>query len=228
SKPGPLSGGEAQRVALARALVIEPHVLLLDEPLSALDVSAKTRIRALLRSLLRGFDGVALVVTHDPIDAMTLGDRIVIIESGRVTHDATHEQVRVAPRTSYAADLVGVNLFAGRLEVTAEGAMIRTPTGDVACGTPDGVDEWVEGAMGILRPADVSLFLERPAGSARNVLPGPVTSVSVEGERARIGVGSSPPVVAEITLGSLRELGIAEGVTVWASFKALEVRVVLP
>ncbi len=228
AKPASLSGGEAQRVALARALVTEPRLLLLDEPLTALDVSAKTRIRALLRRVLAGFGGVALIVTHDPVDAMTLAERLVVIEGGRVTHDATPEQVRAAPRTRYAADLVGVNLFVGRLEPGQGAAVLRTADGDVACGAPEGFDEPVDDTLGILRPADVSLFLEPPSGSARNVFAGLVSFISVEGDRARVGVGSAPPVVAEITVASLRGLGLLEGMRVWASFKALEVRVVLP
>ncbi len=228
ARPSSLSGGEAQRVALARALVTEPRLLLLDEPLSALDITAKSRIRTLLRRVLASFGGVAVLVTHDPVDAMTLAGRIVVLEDGRVTQDATPEQVRAAPRTRYAADLVGVNLFAGRLEPDPAGTAIRTASGDVFCDAPDGTHGPVQGAMGIVRPADVSVFLDRPAGSARNVFSGPIEFITIEGERARVGVGSAPPVVAEITTASLQRLGLVEGKMVWASFKALEVRVVLP
>ncbi|MGH2727529.1 MAG: ABC transporter ATP-binding protein, partial [Actinomycetota bacterium] len=174
ARPATLSGGEAQRVALARALIIKPRLLLLDEPLTGLDVSARTRIRSLLRRVLTGFDGVAIIVTHDPVDAMTLADRIVVIEDGRMTQTGTPAELRSAPRTRYAADLVGVNLFAGRLALDEGIAVIRTAEGDVFCDAPEGTTEAVEGAMGIVRPADVSLFLERPAGSARNLFPGPI------------------------------------------------------
>ena len=228
AKPSTLSGGEAQRVALARALVTKPRLLLLDEPLAALDVSAKTRIRALLRRMLSTFGGAAVIVTHDPIDAMTLAERLVVLEDGRMTQTGTREEIRAAPRTRYAADLVGVNLFTGTLRPGPGAATLETPDGNVACVAPDDVDEPVVNALGILRPADVSLSLTPPAGSARNVFPGPITFVSVEGDRARIGVGSRPPVVAEITTASLRELALTEGMRAWASFKALEVRVVLP
>ncbi|TMK19476.1 MAG: ABC transporter ATP-binding protein [Actinobacteria bacterium] len=224
-RPGRLSGGEAQRVALARALVGDPRLLLLDEPLSALDVSAKTAIRALLGRELKTFGGVAIVITHDPVDAMTLAGRLVLIEGGRVTQSGTPEEIRVAPRTPYAADLVGVNLFAGRLERGSDGASIVTEDGVVACVAGpelrDGGD-----VLGIVRPADVSLHTARPEGSARNVFTGTVRFVSVDGERARIGIASGPPLVAEVTAASLRTLGLDEGSTVWASFKALEVRVV--
>jgi molybdate transport system ATP-binding protein len=228
AKPPSLSGGEAQRVALARALVTEPRLLLLDEPLTALDVSAKTRMRSLLRRVLGAFDGVAVLVSHDPVDAMTLADRIVVIEHGRVTQSGTPDELRAAPRTRYAADLVGVNLFVGRLEPAEGAAILQTPGGEIACGAPEGFKERVDGAMGILRPADVSLYLDRPSGSARNVLSGPIAFINIDGERARVGVGASPEIVAEITVASLRGLGLVEGMAAWASFKALEVNVVLP
>ena len=136
--------------------------------------------------------------------------------------------MRAAPRTRYAADLVGVNLFVGRLEIGSGTSLIRTAQGDVVCGSPEAVAGPIDGAMGILRPSDVSLFLERPTGSARNVLSGPVSFISIEGDRARIGIASLPPVVAEITAASLDRLRLREGMTVWAAFKALEVRLVLP
>ena len=228
AKPSTLSGGEAQRVALARALVTGPRLLLLDEPLAALDVSAKTRIRALLRRVLSSFGGVTVVVTHDPIDAMTLADRLVVLEQGRMTHNGTPSEIRAAPRTAYAADFVGVNMFSGILVPGPGAATLRTVDGDVACAAPEGAVASVEGAIGIVKPADVSLSSAAPGGSARNAFQGPISFISVEGERARVGVGSAPPVVAEITTASLRELGLVEGMRVWASFKALEVRVVLP
>ncbi|MGH2725353.1 MAG: ABC transporter ATP-binding protein, partial [Actinomycetota bacterium] len=228
AKPSTLSGGQSQCVALARALAPKPRLLLLDEPLAALDVSAKTRIRAVLRRVLTGFKRTAIIVTHDPVDAMTLADRIVVIEGGRVTQIGTAAELRAAPRTRYAADLVGVNLFVGRLAIEGGAALIHTPDGDVFCDPPEETTAPVDGAMGIVRPADVSLFLERPAGSARNLFPGPISFITIEGERARVGVGSAPPVVAEITGSSLSRLALVEGMNVWASFKALEVRVVLP
>jgi len=230
AKPARLSGGEAQRVALARALVGEPRLLLLDEPLSALDVTSRTTIRALLRRELAAFGGIAIVVTHDPVDAMTLAERLVIVEDGRVTQTGSPEEIREAPRTPYAADLVGVNLFAGALEDATDGtALIRTADGVVASVPPAGFDRRAgQQVLGLLRPADVSLHLDRPEGSARNVFEGSVRFVTVEDDRVRVGVASSPPLVAEVTSASLRAMGIREGVRVWASFKALEVRVVEP
>src|SRR6266508_1701692 len=221
ARPADLSGGEAQRVALARALIREPRLLLLDEPLAALDVRARTHGRALLRRELVGFAGVRLLVTHDPVEALKL------VEDGRVTQIGTPGEVRAAPRTPYAAELVGMNLFTGRLERLEAGAgRLVTSDGDVVVAWPPGIGGALEPVIGLLRPADVSLHVRPPEGaSARNVLTGSVTSVSVEGERARVRIDASPPLVAEVTLGSVERLSIREGTRLWASFKAVEVRV---
>jgi len=230
ARPGELSGGEAQRVALARALVHRPRLLLLDEPLSSLDVRARTEIRTLVRSALAAFDGVRVLVTHDPVEAMTLADELVLLEDGRVTQTGTPEQIRTAPRTPYAAELVGLNLFQGRLVRLDDGAgRIETADGDVVVAWPsDAGADGADGVLALLRPSDVSLYRSRPEGSARNVLQGRVTSVSIEAERARIRIASSPPLVAEVTPGSVTRLGLTEGLEVWASFKAVEVTVLVP
>jgi len=227
ARPADLSGGEAQRVALARALIHGPRLLLLDEPLASLDVRARTHVRALVRRELLAFPGVRLLVTHDPVEAMSLVDRMVLVEEGRITQIGTPAEVRAAPRTQYAAELVGVNLFAGRLEPLEAGAgCIVTPEGDVVVAWPADAERGMVAVIGMLRPADVSLHVRPPEGaSARNVLPGIVGSVSVEGERARVRIDCSPPLVAEVTLGSVDRLGIREGTQLWASFKAVEVRV---
>jgi molybdate transport system ATP-binding protein len=227
ARPADLSGGEAQRVALARALIREPRLLLLDEPLAALDVRARTQVRALVRRELMGFAGVRLLVTHDPVEAMSLADRMVLVENGRVTQIGTPAEVRSGPRTSYAAELVGVNLFTGRLERLEAGAgRLVTSDGDVVVAWPPGIGGALESVIGLLRPSDVLLHVRPPEGaSARNVLVGTVTSVSVEGERSRVRIDASPPLVAEVTLGSVERLGIREGTQLWASFKAVEVRV---
>jgi molybdate transport system ATP-binding protein len=229
ARPRDLSGGEAQRVALARALVAEPKLLLLDEPLSALDVRARTQTRALLHKALAEFPGVRLLVTHDPVEAMTLADRMILLEDGSVTQIGTALEIRTAPRTRYAADLVGVNFFEGRLERLDESAgRIVTPVGEVAVAWPEGPEAMGESVIGILRPADVVLHTARPEGSARNVLQGSISHIAVESERARVHVESSPPIIAEVTLGSIERLELREGTHVWASFKAVEVRVLPP
>jgi molybdate transport system ATP-binding protein len=234
ARPKDLSGGEAQRVALARALIHEPRLLLMDEPTSSLDVRTRNEIRPLIRSILDGFAGVRVLVTHDPVEAMTLADRIVVLEGGRMTQRGTPDELRRAPRTAFVADLVGVNLFAGRLEpleedpgagrvVTADGA------GRLVVPWPDNLRRGpVEDVLAVLRPADVVLHVFEPEGSARNVLQGSIAEISVEGERARVRLTSSPAIVAEVTRGSVQRLDLHEGGTAWASFKAVEVSLVLP
>jgi molybdate transport system ATP-binding protein len=230
ARPRDLSGGEAQRVALARALAGSPRLLLLDEPLSALDVRARSEIRSLLRSILARFEGIRVLVTHDPVEAMTLADRLVLLEEGRVTQVGTPDEIRAAPRTPYAAELVGVNLFVGRLVPLEPGVgQMETAHGDVVVGWPQGASGPVDGAIGLLRPVDVSLHTVRPrAGSARNVVEGVVTGLAREADRVRVRVTGAPPLAAEVTPGSSEALDLREGARVWASFKALEVRVVLP
>jgi molybdate transport system ATP-binding protein len=227
AEPRDLSGGEAQRVALARALVAEPALLLLDEPLSALDVGAGARLREILRDELERFPGIRILITHDPVEAFTMADRLVIVEDGRVTQIGTPEEIRSAPRSRYAADLVGVNAVRGVLEPIGEGTgRLISSEGTLVVPWP----EWyVEGeVVGIVRPIDVTLWPDRPQGSARNVLSGRVTSVAVERDRARVRLATAPPLVAEVTLGSVERLRLRSGVEVWASFKAVEVELLPP
>jgi molybdate transport system ATP-binding protein len=225
ARPAELSGGEAQRVALARALIAEPALLLLDEPLSALDVGARVRTRDLIREELARFPGVRVLVTHDPVEASTLADRLVLLEEGRVTQIGTPEEIRTTPRSRYAADLVGVNSFEGHLTRVEDGAgRLATRDGDVVVPWPEGFEDG--DVIGLLRPADVTISLQPPEGSARNAFPGRVGSIAIEGDRARVRVATSPPLVAELTVGSVGRLGLGEGSEVWASFKAVEVRVI--
>lgn len=230
ARPRDLSGGEGQRVAIARALIGEPRLLLLDEPTSSLDVRARGRIRPLIRETLEAFPGVRVLVTHDPIEAMTMADELVVIEEGRVSQAGTASDLRETPRSTYVAELVGVNLFAGRLEPIDPGAgRLVTPDGELVVAWPSDVPAHpTDGVLATLRPTDVVVHTAAPdAGSARNVLRGSIVSVSMEGERARVRIASSPPIVAEVTLGSVDRLDLREGLDVWASFKAVELRLTL-
>jgi molybdate transport system ATP-binding protein len=223
AKPRELSGGERRRVSLARALATDPRLLLLDEPLAGVDVTARGQIRSLLREVTRGFDGVVVLVAHDPLDALTLADRVVIMEAGRLTQEGTPDQIRAAPRSPYAADLVGVNLFTGVLEPLEDGAAtLRSAAGAITV-SPNRASEHGAAAFATLRPADVSLHLERPEGSARNVFEGTVDEIAVDADRARVRLGTEPPLIAEVTAGSVSRLSLAPGTHVWASFKAVEV-----
>lgn len=225
TKPNALSGGQRQRVALARALAPEPRLLLLDEPFSNVDVSARAGLRALVREVTAAFDGATVLVAHDPIDALTLADRVTLMESGRQTQTGTPEEIRAAPRSAYAADLVGVNLFSGTLEPLPDGAArLRTAHGAIVVAPETRIDRPVP-AIATLKPIDVALHAAEPEGSPRNVVHGPIGEIAIDGERARIRVDGEPPLTAEITAGSLARLGLAVGADVWASFKAVEVSV---
>jgi molybdate transport system ATP-binding protein len=183
----------------------------------------------MLRSTLAGFTGVRILVTHDPVEAMTLAERLVVMEDGRVTETGSASEIRSAPRTEYAAALVGLNLFRGRLQRIEPGVgILRTTPGDVVVAWPGTVEAPDEDVVGLLRPGDVSLYRARPEGSARNAVHGTVSSISLEGDRARIRIDGQPPLIADVTPGSVTRLGLAEGVAVWASFKAMEVSLVMP
>ncbi len=227
-RPTRLSGGQAQLVALARALVGGPRLLLLDEPLAALAVQARERVRAIVRETLSGFEGPRILVTHEPSEAMSLADRLILMEGGRITQVGTPGDIATAPRTEYAADLVGLNLFVGRLVPAGEGVgMLETGGSPLVVAWPRELDPEVDQEVtAVLRPSDVALFPARPEGSSRNVLRGTITAITQQHDRSRVRVASRPPLVAEVTPASVSRLGLAEGRTVWASFKALEVRVV--
>ncbi|HEY7440072.1 MAG TPA: ABC transporter ATP-binding protein [Acidimicrobiia bacterium] len=217
SKPKALSGGQAQRVALARALATEPVLLLLDEPLAALDQSARGAVRRELRARLATFRGLRLLVTHDPLDAAVLADRLVIIEEGHVVQRGTFAEVAARPRSRYVAELVGVNLLRG----TAHGGLLDLPGG----GTLAASDAASGNALAVVHPRSVALHRARPEGSPRNVNEGPVESIELLGDRVRVRVGGRVPLVAEITPSALRELQLAEGALVWTSVKATDIDV---
>jgi len=216
ARPPELSGGQARRVALARTFATEPMVLLLDEPFAALDQSVRAVMRRELRSDLAAFAGARLVVTHDPVDAAALADRLVVIEHGHVVQDGTFAEVSARPRSPYVADLAGVNLLRGR----AHGSRVELPDGAlVVAGAPDG------DVFAVIHPRAVALHRDRPAGSPRNVVAGRVRTVERVGDRVRVDVDGSPRLVAEITPAALAELGLEESVPVWASVKATEITV---
>jgi molybdate transport system ATP-binding protein len=221
ARPKTLSGGEAQRVALARAIVHRPRLLLLDEPSSGLDVRGRAELRPVLMDTLAAFSGVRVLVTHDPVEAMTLADRVVILEGGRVTQQGTFDDVRRTPGSRYAAELAGVNLFAGRLEPLDGGAgRLVTREGDVVVGWPEDLPRLaLDDVTGTLRPSDVVVHAAAPGPiSARNVWRGAVEDLAIYGERVRLRIASQPPLVAELTAGSVNQLGLVRGTEVWASF----------
>jgi len=215
AKPGSMSGGQQQRVAMARALVTDPKLLLLDEPLAALDVSTKTDVRRLLREVLRESVAANVLVTHDLLDAVALGDRMVVIGDGKIVQTGTPAEVTSRPRSRYVADLVGVNLLRG----TAGGHQVRLPSGGTIV-TADEVDGDVYVAI---QPHAVSLHRAEPEGSPRNVWQGSVNGTDLLGDRVRIHIDGPVPLVAEVTIAAVGELGLRDGVDVFAAVKATEV-----
>jgi molybdate transport system ATP-binding protein len=211
-----LSGGQAQRVALARALAISPRLLLLDEPLSALDATTRAATRRDLVRHLREHDGVRLVVTHDPVEALALADRLIVLEAGRVVQSGTSEEIRVRPRSRYVADLVGVNLFHGR----ATGGVVQLAGAAVV--SADAIDGDV---FALVHPSAVALHMARPEGTPRNVWSGTVVALDLEGDRVRVTIDGAVPLSADVTPAAVADLGLVPGTEVWASVKATEVAV---
>jgi molybdate transport system ATP-binding protein len=204
-------------VALARALAYGPHVLLLDEPLAALDVSTKDELRRLLREPLGEQPVTRVLVTHDPIDALTLADRLVIVESGTVMQSGTAADIVGHPATAYVADLVGVNLLLG---TGARGTVTLDDGGELAAvAVPDGP------VRVVVHPRAVSISVTRPQTSARNVWPGRIEDLDQRGEVVRVRVGGPPAIVAEVTAGAVAALGLRRTMEVWVSVKATEVAV---
>lgn len=217
AKPDELSGGQRQRVALARALAHDPRLLLLDEPLAALDVTTRADVRRDLKRHLASFPGLRLVVTHDPLEAAALADRLVVMEEGRLVQTGTPAEVTERPRSQYVADLVGVNLLSGR----ADHGSVRTPGGSVlAAAAAESGD-----VFAVIHPRAIALHQRRPEGSPRNVWPGRVTGIELMGGRVRVRIEGAVPVVAEVTPAAIRELELEEGGEVWLSFKATDVGV---
>lgn len=214
AKPRRLSGGQAQRVALARALATRPRLLLLDEPLAALDARTRLDVRARLRHHLADFDAVAVLVTHDPLDAMVLADRLVVVEHGRVVQEGTPAAIARRPRTDYIAHLVGLNLYQGH----ADGHTVRLGSGTEVTTT----DVLSGPAFVAFPPGAVTLHPERPRSSARNVWRGTVTGLDSHGDRVRVAVGGELPLTADLTTAAVAELGLHPGTSVWASVKAAQ------
>ena len=192
-RPRELSGGQAQRVAIARALATDPDVLLLDEPFTGLDVSAQMALRNELGEHLRDFTGVTLLVTHDAIDAVTLADRVLVLDEGRVAQVGPPAEVAAEPRTPHVARLVGLNLV------------------------PDG-DELIA-----FTPDAVTVSLSEPEGSSRLRWCGTVASLAPHGDAVRLLVHASPDLLADLTPAAAAELGLVPGREVWLSAKATAV-----
>jgi len=209
-----LSGGESQRVALLRAIAGTPDLLLLDEPTSSLDVHARTLVRADLVNLIGGFTGATVLVTHDPVEAMTVARRMLVLDSGRVAQVGSVAEVVQRPRTEFVARLAGLTVVAG----TAQGHVV-----DLDGGGSLFLGESAQGRVFVaIPPRGVSLHRSRPEGSARNAWSVRVTSIEAVGELGRVSLAGAPSVVADVTMSALAELGATPGMQLWASIKAAE------
>jgi molybdate transport system ATP-binding protein len=213
-KPRQLSGGQAQRVALARALAVRPALLLLDEPLAALDARTRLDTRAELHRHLADHPGATLLVTHDPLDALVLADRLVIVEDGRMVQQGDAASVTARPRTDYVARLVGLNLYRGR----ADGNTVLV--GDAF--TLAVADRLDGDAFVAFAPSAVALHPHRPDGSPRNTWSATITGIQRHGDNLRVLLAGPIDVAADITPAAAAHLHLAPGRTVWAAVKAAE------
>jgi len=220
SRPDQLSGGQAQRVALARALASEPKLLLLDEPLAALDAGTRVEVRRELRRHLGGFAGSAVLVTHDPVDAYTLADRVVIVEHGQVVQDGSFVEIAAHPRSPYVAELVGVNLLTGSMM----GGLFAVDGGATLIVAAEDIDG---PAIAVIRPQAVSLHAGRPEGSQRNIWKATVIDVDHRADRVRVRLQGPIQLTAEITAVAAESMRIKVGLELWAAVKATEISVTL-
>jgi molybdate transport system ATP-binding protein len=217
ARPSQLSGGQAQRVALARALATEPRVLLLDEPLAALDAGTREDVRRDLARHLDTFAGAVVVVSHDPVDAAVLSDEVAILDHGRLVQRGPVDDVLAHPRSRYVADLVGVNLLEGR----AAGRDVTLANGgQVVVADPSHGD-----VLLVIEPRSIGLALHPSNSSARNQWPGRVDTIDVLGDRARVRLVGDVPLVAEVTAAAVAELDLQPDRQVWAIVKATEIEV---
>ena len=221
-----LSGGQQQRVALARALVLSPRLLLLDEPLSSLDLQTRRAVRGELRALLTQLPCVTLYVTHSPVEALVFGDQIIVLEGGGVAQAGSREELLRRPRLAFVAELIGTNLFIGRPVPKGPllAPIIRTPEGEFA------IDE-TAGPGGVfltVSPREITLYPHLPETSAQNVFLGTVREVIPEppaGDRVRVVLDARPALVVEVTRDAVSSLGLREGMRIHAAFKATGVQV---
>jgi len=219
ARPRHLSGGQAQRVALARALAVDPVLLLLDEPLAALDARTRLETRAELHRHLADHPGATLLVTHDPLDALVLADRLVIVEEGQVVQVGDAATITAQPRTDYVARLVGLNLYRG----TAHGHTV-----DVGHDLNLTIADSLHGNVFVaFPPSAVALHPRRPEGSPRNTWPTTITGLQRHGDNLRVQLTGPIPVAADVTPAAAAHLQLAPGQPVWVAVKAAETRAYL-
>jgi molybdate transport system ATP-binding protein len=220
-KPAQLSGGQAQRVAVARALAAEPQLLLLDEPMSALDVTAAPAVRRLLRDILRAQSRTAVIVTHDLLDALAIANTVIVVDGGRIVESGPVRDVLTSPRSAFAARIAGVNLISG---VVIEPGVLRTHWG----ATVSGSGETDGPTVALFQPAAVSVHLDPPHASPRNVFHTTIAEMDSHGNTVRIRGADQPDgstgLAADITAAAVADLDLAPGRQVYFVVKAQEVQ----
>lgn len=218
-KPPELSGGQAQRVAMARALAAEPALLLLDEPLAALDATTHVRLRRMLGVHLAECHAPRLLITHEPTDAFLLADHVYIVEGGRITQAGDPDQIRRHPATPYVADVAGTNLFAGVSErgtIAIDGTRFTLHAADTS----------VSGAVLVtVHPRAVALHPTEPHGSPRNTWLATVDGVEQLGDTTRVLLDGPIRLAADITPNAAEALGLRPGLDIWAAVKATEISI---
>jgi molybdate transport system ATP-binding protein len=217
SRPSALSGGQSQRAALARVLVTDPRLLLLDEPLAAVDASGRLELRRALREHLSHFAGVRLLITHDPLEAASLAERVVVLEDGHVTQEGSFTDVTSRPRSAWIATMAGLNLLHG----SVSGGSFSIDGGPALVVASNVVGP----ALATIQPRAIALYRQAPEGSPRNVLQLSVGGIDPEGDRWRIRLAGAVPLIAEVTPAAAAQLRLAEGGDVFAVVKATEVDV---
>jgi molybdate transport system ATP-binding protein len=227
ASPATLSGGERQRVALARALARRGDVLLLDEPLSALDARTRADATHAVAEILRETEAPVILVTHDFADAALLGDETAVIDRGRIVQQGTASSLAATPGTAFVADFAGAVVLTGVARPAADGLttvaldgggeVSATATGPGTGPVAISVYPWEI----VIQPLDAAV-----SSSAQNRLPAQVVSVTAVGNRVRIGLQASQPLAAEITQPAARDLGLAVGSRVIASWKATATRLI--
>ncbi|GAA4486628.1 ATP-binding cassette domain-containing protein [Rhodococcus olei] len=224
-RPSQLSGGQAQRIAIARALAAEPRLLLLDEPMAALDIAVTPALRGLLRRILREQRRTAVIVTHDLLDALALADRVIVVESGRVVESGHVRDVLAAPRSAFAARIAGVNLVGGTM---AGPGVLETSWGVTVSGSVDAGGPAAGGSgVALFAPSAVAVHTEAPHASPRNVFEVTIAELETHGAAIRVHAEANPDgstgPVADVTPAAVAELDLAPGRRVWFAVKAQEV-----
>jgi molybdate transport system ATP-binding protein len=215
-KPGQLSGGQAQRVAVARALAADPRLLLLDEPMAALDVAVAPALRQMLRRVLK--DRSAVIVTHDVLDALLLSSRLVVIDHGHIVEEGPTTQLLARPRNPFTASIAGLNMLRG----TVDGHGVRNEDGSVVEGLAGHELDQGEPAVAVFRPSAVAVYRHPPGGSPRNAFPVTITDLEPHGEQVRVRTAA---LSAEVTAPAVAELDLAPGTQVVFVVKASEVAI---